>query len=119
MQCLQVCCTLTASRLLVCRHAHCVWWTVGLLKTLGANKDAPLPVKLFEVSDVIFLDSRAEAGARNQRRLAAVHISRESGFEIIHGLLNRVMEVLGVARLPQGKANLLHWRSCTADCQAC
>eukprot|EP00891_Asterochloris_glomerata_P001424 jgi/Astpho2/1424/e_gw1.00025.19.1_t len=68
----------------------------GLLKTLGANKDAPLPVKLFEVSDVIFLDSQAESGACNQRRLAAVHSSRESGFEIIHGLLNRVMEVLGV-----------------------
>lgn len=77
--------------------------TAGLLKTLGANKDAPLPVKLFEVSDVIFLDSRAESGACNQRRLAAVHSSRESGFEIIHGLLNRVMEVLGVPLL-QGEA---------------
>ena len=111
-------CTLAASRLLLCRHAQ-YWWTVGLLKTLGANKDAPLPVKLFEVSDVIFLDSQAEAGARNQRRLAAVHSSRESGFEIIHGLLNRVMEVLGVARLLQGKADSLPWRSTTACRQAC
>lgn len=27
----------------------------SLLKTFGANKDAPLPVKLFEISDVVFL----------------------------------------------------------------
>lgn len=32
----------------------------------------------------------------NQRRLVAVHCGRDSGFEVIHGLLNRVMEVLRV-----------------------
>lgn len=35
-------------------------------------------------------------GARNERRLVAVYCAKESGFEVIHGLLNRVMEVLGV-----------------------
>ena len=68
----------------------------GALKTLGANKDTPLPVRLFEASDVILLDDGTESGARNERRLAAVVCSKESGFEIIHGLLNRIMEVLGV-----------------------
>ncbi|CAK0774111.1 hypothetical protein CVIRNUC_004136 [Coccomyxa viridis] len=68
----------------------------GALKTLGANKDAPLPVRLFEASDVVLLDDASESGARNERRLAAVVCSKDSGFEIIHGLLNRIMEVLGV-----------------------
>ena len=71
---------------------HCA----GALKTLGANKDAPLPVRLFEASDVVLLDDASESGARNERRLAAVVCSKDSGFEIIHGLLNRIMEVLGV-----------------------
>lgn len=66
------------------------------LKTVAANRDAPLPVRLFEVSDVVLLDAAKDVGARNERRLVAVNVNRESGFEVIHGLLNRVMDVLGV-----------------------
>lgn len=62
----------------------------------GANKSAPLPVKLFEVSDVILVDESTDVGARNERRLVAVNCDKSSGFEVIHGLLNRVMQVLGV-----------------------
>ncbi|EFN52909.1 hypothetical protein CHLNCDRAFT_36718 [Chlorella variabilis] len=68
----------------------------GALKTLGSNRDAPLPVKLFEVSDVILLTGSKGCGAANCRRLVAVLCDRAAGFEVIHGLLNRVMEVLGV-----------------------
>jgi phenylalanyl-tRNA synthetase beta chain len=68
----------------------------GLLKTLGANKNAPLPVHLFEVSDVMLLSDSAESGARNERRLAAAVCAKENTFETIHGVLNRVMDVLGV-----------------------
>lgn len=66
------------------------------LKTLASNKDAPLPLRLFEVSDVILLDTQTAVGARNERRLIAVQAAREAGFEVLHGLLNRVMDVLGV-----------------------
>lgn len=62
----------------------------------GANKDAPLPVKLFEVSDVVLLSGAKGCGAANQRRLVAVLCDRAASFEAIHGLLNRVMEVLQV-----------------------
>lgn len=31
----------------------------GLLKTLAANKKMPLPMKLFEISDVVLKDSKA------------------------------------------------------------
>ncbi|KAK9822691.1 hypothetical protein WJX81_001468 [Elliptochloris bilobata] len=71
----------------------------GLLKTLGANKDAPLPVRLFEVSDVVLLAPGAEVGARNERRLAAAVCGPAATFEVIHGLLNRLMDALGVPLL--------------------
>lgn len=67
----------------------------GLLKTAAANKSVALPLKLFEVSDVVLADRGAEVGARNERRLAALHIAGKSpGFEAVHGLLDAVMRAL-------------------------
>ncbi len=54
----------------------------GLLKTVCANKHVPLPIKVFEVSDVVFKDSTQERRARNQRNVAAVFSSKTSGFEV-------------------------------------
>ena len=66
------------------------------LKTLAANKDAPLPVKLFELSDVVMISDKHDTGAKNERRLVALYSGKESGFEVVHGVLNRMMQVLGV-----------------------
>ena len=66
----------------------------GLLKTIQANRNMPLPLKLFEISDVVMKDGGAEVGARNERRLAAVFYNKSPGFEIIHGLLDRIMQLL-------------------------
>ncbi|KAL9692595.1 hypothetical protein quinque_012082 [Culex quinquefasciatus] len=44
----------------------------GLLKTLAANRKIPLPLNLFEVSDVVLADS--EVGAKNERRVCAVKL---------------------------------------------
>jgi len=66
------------------------------LKTISANKHEPLPIRLFEISDVVLPDASREVGARNERRLVAVHCAKASEFEVIHGLLNRVMQVLHV-----------------------
>ncbi|GAB4814215.1 hypothetical protein N2152v2_001261 [Parachlorella kessleri] len=82
----------------------------GALKTLGANKDAPLPVKLFEISDVILLSDQADVGATNQRRLVAVYCGKDSGFEVVHGLLNRVMDVLRVPLLGDKDSSALQER---------
>lgn len=73
----------------------------GLLKTLAANKKMPLPLKLFEISDVILKDPEAEVGARNERRLCAVNCNKTAGFEIVHGLLDRVMLLLEVGWNPK------------------
>ena len=38
----------------------------------------------------------SDTGASNQRRIAALQCGKESGFEAVQGLLNRIMDVLGV-----------------------
>jgi phenylalanyl-tRNA synthetase beta chain len=66
------------------------------LKTVAANRSEPLPLRLFELSDVVLLDPSRGVGARNERRLLAVHCGKSSDFDVIHGLLVRVMQVLGI-----------------------
>ncbi|XP_063061076.1 phenylalanine--tRNA ligase beta subunit [Engraulis encrasicolus] len=68
----------------------------GLLKTLAANRKMPLPLKLFEISDVVLKDSSKDVGARNSRRVCAVLCNKSPGFEVIHGLLDRIMQLLEV-----------------------
>uniref|UniRef100_A0A8C0INK0 Phenylalanine--tRNA ligase beta subunit n=1 Tax=Chelonoidis abingdonii TaxID=106734 RepID=A0A8C0INK0_CHEAB len=74
----------------------------GLLKTIAANRKMPLPLKLFEISDIVIKDSTKDVGARNQRNLCAIYYNKNPGFEVIHGLLDRVMQLLAV---PPSKAS--------------
>ncbi|XP_074047372.1 phenylalanine--tRNA ligase beta subunit isoform X2 [Macrotis lagotis] len=68
----------------------------GLLKTIAANRKMPLPLKLFEISDIVVKDSSRDVGARNHRHLCAVYYNKNPGFEVIHGLLDRIMQLLDV-----------------------
>ncbi|KAI8053026.1 hypothetical protein BDF22DRAFT_728864 [Syncephalis plumigaleata] len=68
----------------------------GLLKTIHSNRKHPLPLRIFEVSDVGLKDEREERRARNERHVCAVYSNKTSGFEIIHGALNRMMRMLDV-----------------------
>ncbi|XP_073144388.1 phenylalanine--tRNA ligase beta subunit, cytoplasmic-like isoform X3 [Henckelia pumila] len=67
----------------------------GILKTVGHNKDHPKPIKIFEVGDVVLLNETKDVGASNRRYLAALYCGSTSGFELIHGLVDRIMEVIG------------------------
>lgn len=69
----------------------------GLLKTIASNKNIALPLKLFEISDVVLKDDDKDIGARNERRLCVVNCNKTPGFEIIHGLLDKVMTSLNVS----------------------
>ena len=80
----------------------------GIFKTLSANigqKNVSLPLRLFEVGDVVFHEPDSKdypVGARNERRMAAIICSRQqSGLEQVHGLLDRVMEQNVIQFLPQ------------------
>jgi len=66
-----------------------------LLKTLHSNKDVPLPLAVYEVSDVVMLDNESDVGATNKRQLCAVYCDTTSQFELIHGLLDKLMVSLG------------------------
>ena len=66
----------------------------GLLKTIRENKTHSVPMKIFEVSDVAFKDLSLERKSRNERHFAAAWYGKTSGFEIVHGLLDRVMAML-------------------------
>jgi len=68
----------------------------GLLKTMHHNFGrVSLPVKIFELSDIVLKDKTSDVGASNHRRLGALFCGNVSGFEVIHGLLDRVMSQLG------------------------
>lgn len=74
----------------------------GLLKSLQANRGTGVKdgLKLFEVSDIMLLDPSTDVGARNERHLAALYTGPTAGFEVIHGLVDRVMRLLEVPHRP-------------------
>lgn len=71
----------------------------GLLKTIRENKKHSLPLKVFEVSDVAFKDLSLERKSRNERHFAAAWYGKTSGFEVVHGLLDRILLMLQTAFL--------------------
>ncbi|KAJ3308429.1 hypothetical protein HDV04_001233 [Boothiomyces sp. JEL0838] len=75
----------------------------GILKTISANKHLPLPLKLFEIQDIVLRDETVERRARNQRNFSAIYCNKTSGFERIHGLVDRLMQILNVKQVPTGK----------------
>ena len=54
----------------------------GLLKTIESNRKMPLPLKLFEIQEVVLKDDKRDTKARNERRIAAVHYNKTPGFEV-------------------------------------
>ena len=69
----------------------------GLLKTIRENTAHAVPIRIFEAADVVFKDESEERKARNERRFAAAWYGKSSGFEMVHGLLDRVLLMLKTA----------------------
>ena len=80
----------------------------GLLKTIRENRSHPLPIKVFESSDVVFKDPKAERQARNVRHAAAVWCNKTAGFEVVHGMLDRAMQMLEVPRISSTDTKATH-----------
>jgi hypothetical protein len=53
----------------------------------------------------------ADVGARNERRLCAINYNKSSGFEVMKGLLDRVMQLLEVPIVQSDQGYFI--RSCT------
>lgn len=74
-----------------------------LLKTLKHNIDHPRPIKIFEVGDVVALDTSRDVGASNNRRLGALYCnSNSSGFEEIMGLVDRIVKIVRAPHIKFG-----------------
>ncbi|KHJ39926.1 phenylalanine--tRNA ligase, beta subunit [Trichuris suis] len=65
----------------------------GILKTIGHNRERSLPLKLFEIQDIVL---KKGGLAKNRRNVCAVHYGKVSGFEVIHGLLDHLMAMLSI-----------------------
>lgn len=85
----------------------------GLLKTLRENRRSKVPIRLFEVGDVVLKDKTAEVLAKNRRHVAAVYCATNAGFEIVQGLLEHLMTTLSVAK---GDGTNGTWRIDAANC---
>lgn len=57
---------------------------------------------------IFFID----VGARNERHICAVYCNKNSGFEIIHGLLDRLMQLLEIPWDLQKCGMGYHLKSC-------
>ncbi|RLN61024.1 hypothetical protein BBJ29_004161 [Phytophthora kernoviae] len=70
----------------------------GVLKTIQNNKAMSIKegLKLFEVSDVVVIDNNTDIGAKNVRRICAAYTGPTDGFEVIHGLVDRIMQLMGI-----------------------
>jgi phenylalanyl-tRNA synthetase beta chain len=79
----------------------------GILKSMASNKALPSSIgqRYSDVSDVVLLDDTTDTGARNERHLAAAYCGPTAGFEIIQGVMERVMSLLEVPR---------RWKSASA-----
>ena len=78
----------------------------GLLKTIRENRGHSLPIRVFETADVVVKDTNVERQARNVRHAAAVWCNKTAGFEVVHGLLNRLMQVLEIPRIAVGNSKV-------------
>lgn len=69
----------------------------GALKTLAYNESISHKdgVRLFEISDVVEVTNNA-IGAANVRHVVALYSSLTAGFEVIHGLMDKVMTALQI-----------------------
>lgn len=68
----------------------------GCLKWLMHNKNTPLPIRLFELGDVVLKCNDKEVKVKNERRVCAIYTNKAAKLEKLHGLLDHIMIKLNV-----------------------
>lgn len=77
----------------------------GILKTVKENRKHSLPIKVFEAGDVVFKKDALERKAYNERHWGAVYVGKTASFEIIQGLLGKMMQTFRTQWLSDYGAN--------------
>ena len=68
----------------------------SLMEVLSTNKHHPYPQNIYEVDDVVLIDSSTETGARSARRLAIALCHARANFSEIKAVMNSILENLEV-----------------------
>ncbi|KAM0679694.1 phenylalanine--tRNA ligase subunit beta [Glugoides intestinalis] len=68
----------------------------GILKSISSNLHVKIPIKVFEIADVVLLDRGVEEGARNEKRACAVIAANKSYLEDVQGPLTQLFEKAGI-----------------------
>lgn len=72
------------------------WLLPSLLEFLSRNKHVEYPQKVFEIGDVVNLDSRGETGTKDTRKLAVALTDNEIGYEEISSILDSLLRGIGI-----------------------
>jgi phenylalanyl-tRNA synthetase beta chain len=67
----------------------------GLFEALRENRRRPMPLRFFEIDNVVNLDNYAETGAKEERNVAFVEIGRESGYATARSTIDALLRELG------------------------
>jgi phenylalanyl-tRNA synthetase beta chain len=67
----------------------------GLFEALRENRRRPMPLRMFEIDNVVELDDSAETGAAEYRKMALVEIGRESGYATARSVVDSLLRELG------------------------
>jgi phenylalanyl-tRNA synthetase beta chain len=62
---------------------------------LRENRRRPMPLRMFEIDNVVRLDDAAETGAAEERRVAFVEIGREAGYATARSAVDSLLRELG------------------------
>lgn len=68
----------------------------GLLGLLEHNRKKPMPLRLFETSNVVLLDPEAETGTAEWRRLALAVMGPDAGYAEVRAALDALLFELGL-----------------------
>jgi len=68
----------------------------GVLKTLANSKGHHIPMRVFELQDIVTKRTDNDVGAGNTRNLSIAYCGHTSGFEFVHGALDRVFAMLRI-----------------------
>jgi phenylalanyl-tRNA synthetase beta chain len=67
----------------------------GLFEALRENRRRPMPLRLFEIDNIVRLDDAAETGAAEERRVALAEIGREAGYATVRSVVDSLARELG------------------------
>jgi len=68
----------------------------SLIEVISLNKHHPYPQNLYEIDDIVVVDSSTDTGAKTKRRLAIVLCHARANFSEIKAIMNSILENLNL-----------------------